>query len=85
MSDPHTKEHLDPISTAQSTTSKTNQQALDKVQNQALHLITGVMQSTPITEMKRLRSSTSRSKEGRQDSDAGMPWKPGRRVSLKTG
>ena len=32
----------------------TNQQALDKVQNQALHLITGAMRSTPITEMETL-------------------------------
>ena len=46
--------HLEYGSTAWSTTAKTNQQALDKVQNQALLLITGAMRSTPITEMERL-------------------------------
>ena len=46
--------HLEYGSTAWSTTAKTNQQALDKVQNQALRLITGAMRSTPITEMERL-------------------------------
>ena len=45
--------HLEYGSTAWSTTAKTNQQALDKVQNQALRLITE-MRSTPITEMERL-------------------------------
>ena len=43
--------HLEYGSTAWSTTAKTNQQALDKVQNQALGLITG---SKSITEMERL-------------------------------
>ena len=46
--------HLEYGSTAWSTTAKTNQQALDKVQNQALRLITGAMRSTPIIEMERL-------------------------------
>ena len=46
--------HLEYGSTAWSTTAKTNQQALDKVQNQALRLITGAMRSTPITKMERL-------------------------------
>ena len=46
--------HLEYGSTAWSTTAKTNQQALDKVQNHALRLITGAMRSTPITEMDRL-------------------------------
>ena len=46
--------HLEYGSTVWSTTAKTNQQALDKVQNQALRLITGAMRSTPITEMERL-------------------------------
>ena len=46
--------HLGYGSTAWSTTAKTNRQALDKVQNQALRLITGAMRSTPITEMERL-------------------------------
>ena len=45
--------HLEYGSTAWSTTAKTNQQALDKVQNQALRLITE-MRSTPIAEMERL-------------------------------
>ena len=44
--------HLEYGSTAWSTTAKTDQQALDKVQNQALRLITGAMRSTPITEME---------------------------------
>ena len=43
--------HLEFGSTAWSTTAKTNQQALEKVQNQALRLIAGAMRSTPITEM----------------------------------
>ena len=46
--------HFEYGSSAWSTTAKTNQQALDKVQNQALRLITGAMRSTPITEMERL-------------------------------
>ena len=46
--------HLEYGSSAWSTTAKTNQQALDKVQNQALRLITGGIRSTPITEMERL-------------------------------
>ena len=46
--------HLEYGSSAWSTTAKTNQQALDKVQYQALRLITGAMRSTPITEMERL-------------------------------
>ena len=46
--------HLEYGSSAWSTTAKINQQALDKVQNQALRLITGAMRSTPIAEMERL-------------------------------
>ena len=46
--------HLEYGCTAWSTTVKTNQQALDKVQNQALRLLTGAMRSTLITEMERL-------------------------------
>ena len=46
--------HLKYGSSVWSTTAKTNQQALDKVQNQALRLTTGAMRSTPITEMERL-------------------------------
>ncbi|XP_060577697.1 uncharacterized protein LOC132734852 [Ruditapes philippinarum] len=37
-----------------STTAKTNQQALDKVQNQALRIITGATKSTPIAFMEKL-------------------------------
>ncbi len=36
------------------TTAKTNQQALDKVQNQALRIITGATKSTPIAFMEKL-------------------------------
>ena len=46
--------HLEYGSRAWSTTAKTNQQAFDNVQNQALRLITGAMRSTPITEIERL-------------------------------
>ena len=42
--------HLEYDSTAWSTTAKVNQQALDKVQNQALRLVTGAMMFTPIIE-----------------------------------
>lgn len=37
-----------------STTAKTNQQALDKVQNQALRIMTGATKSTPIAFMEKL-------------------------------
>ena len=43
---------LEYSSTAWSTTAKTNQQSLDKIQNQALRIITGSMQSTPFTFME---------------------------------
>ena len=46
--------HLEYNSTAWSTTAKTNQQALDKVQNQALRIITGATKSTPISFMEKL-------------------------------
>ena len=46
--------HLEYASSAWSTTAKTNQQVLDKVQNQALRLITGAMRSTPIKTMEQL-------------------------------
>ena len=39
---------LEYSSTVWSTTAKTNQQSLDKIQNQALRIITGAMKSTPI-------------------------------------
>ena len=42
---------LEYSSTAWSTTANTNQQFLDKIQNQALRIITGAMKSTPITFM----------------------------------
>ena len=40
---------LEYSSTAWSTTAKTNKQSLDKIQNQALRIITGAMKSTAIT------------------------------------
>ena len=43
---------LEYSSTARSTTTKTNQQSLDKIQNQALHIITGAKKSTPNTFME---------------------------------
>ena len=46
--------HLEYGSTAWSTCAKTTQQALDKVQNQALRIITGAMRSTPIKAMEQL-------------------------------
>ena len=46
--------HLEYGSTAWSTCAKTTQLALDKVQNQALRIITGAMRSTPIKEMEKL-------------------------------
>ncbi|KAK7101835.1 hypothetical protein V1264_020159 [Littorina saxatilis] len=46
--------HLEYGSTAWSTSAKTNLQTLDRVQNQALRLITGAMKSTPIKEMEKL-------------------------------
>ena len=46
--------HLEYGSTAWSATANTNQLDPDRVQNQALRLITGAMRSTPITEMERL-------------------------------
>ncbi|XP_041374190.1 uncharacterized protein LOC121387231 [Gigantopelta aegis] len=45
--------HLEYGSSAWSTTAETNQQALDKVQNQALRIITGSMKSTPIKDMEK--------------------------------
>jgi ribonuclease HI/endonuclease/exonuclease/phosphatase family metal-dependent hydrolase len=46
--------HLEYGAPAWSTTAKTNQQVLDKVQNQALRIITGGMRSTPIKTMETL-------------------------------
>ena len=43
---------LEYSSPAWSTTAKTNQQSLDKIQNQALRIISGAMKSTPITFME---------------------------------
>ena len=48
--------HLEYGSTAWSTTAKTHQQTLDKVQNQALRIITGSMRSTPIKAMEETAS-----------------------------
>jgi ribonuclease HI len=44
--------HLEYGSSAWSTTAKTHQQSLDRVQNQALRIITGSMRSTPIKAME---------------------------------
>jgi ribonuclease HI len=46
--------HLEYGAPAWSTASKTNHQALDKVQNQALRIMTGAMRSTPIKTMENL-------------------------------
>ena len=46
--------HLEYGSTAWATASKTNLQSLDRVQNQALRLITGSMRSTPIQAMEKV-------------------------------
>ena len=45
--------HLEYGSTAWSTAAKTNLSKLDKVQNQALRIMTGAMKSTPIQEMEK--------------------------------
>jgi hypothetical protein len=54
------------------TTAKTNQHTLDKVQNQALCIITGATKSTPIAFMKKCHRYTAptEKKEG-QDSPSG--------------
>ena len=44
--------HLEYGATAWSTAAKTNLQSIDKVQNQALRIITGAMKSTPIAAME---------------------------------
>ena len=44
--------HLEYGSTAWSTATKTSLQTVDKVQNQALRIITGAMKSTPIAAME---------------------------------
>ena len=44
--------HLEYGATAWSTAAKTNIQSIDKVQNQALRIITGSMKSTPIVAME---------------------------------
>ncbi|KAK7109286.1 hypothetical protein V1264_013353 [Littorina saxatilis] len=44
--------HLEYGSTAWSTAAKTHQQTMDRVQNQALRIITGSMRSTPIKTME---------------------------------
>jgi ribonuclease HI len=48
--------HLEYGSPAWMTTSNTNQSVLDKVQNQALRVITGAMKSTPVKAMEQLTS-----------------------------
>ena len=53
--------HLVNSPTAGSTTAKINQQDHDKVQNQALHLITGAMWSIPITKMEKLTGAQPQS------------------------
>ena len=45
---------LEYSSTAWSTTAKTNQHSLDKIQNQALRIITGAMKYTPIIFMEQI-------------------------------
>ena len=51
-SDSSVRPVLEYSSTAWSTTANTNQQSLDKIQKQALRIITGAMKSTPITFME---------------------------------
>ncbi|KAK7112559.1 hypothetical protein V1264_011998 [Littorina saxatilis] len=46
--------HLEYGSSSWATAAKTHQQALDKVQNQALRTITGAMKSTPIQKMEQV-------------------------------
>ena len=46
--------HLEYGSSSWATAAKTHQQALDKVQNQALRIITGAMKSTPIQKMEQV-------------------------------
>ena len=46
--------HLEYGSTAWSTATKTNLNALDRVQNQALSIITGAMKSTSIVQMEKI-------------------------------
>ena len=58
--------HLEYGSSAWSTASKTNLQSLDRVQNQALRLITGSMRSTPIQAMEKV--AAIQSLEQRRDS-----------------
>ena len=86
--------HLEYSSTAWSTTAKTNQQALDKVKNQALRLITGSMRSTPITEIRGWQESNLLVNGGmprtwcRQKSSSAwqtIPWKPGWKISPRIG
>ena len=48
------KPHLEYGTTTWSTCVKTTQQAMDKVQNQALYIINDVIRSTPIKTMKQL-------------------------------
>uniref|UniRef100_A0A0B7BRW2 Uncharacterized protein n=1 Tax=Arion vulgaris TaxID=1028688 RepID=A0A0B7BRW2_9EUPU len=47
------KYYLEFGSTAWATAANTHLQTLDRVQNQALRIITGAMKSTPITEMQK--------------------------------
>lgn len=46
--------HLEYGSSAWFTAAKSHDQALDKVQNQALRIITGAMKSTPIVRMEKI-------------------------------
>ena len=46
--------HLEYGTAAWSSTSKYTLQSVDKVQNQALRLITGAMKTTPISEMEKM-------------------------------
>ena len=58
--------HLEYGSSAWSTAAKSHQQKLDRVQNQALRIITGAMRSTPIDKMEHLTGIVPLSK--RRDS-----------------
>ena len=78
--------HLDYSSTTWSTTAKTKQRGPDKVQNWALRLITGAMQSTPITEMNRLTGvqPLSQSRDAKILTQAGkFRWLPNHPVKSR--
>ena len=81
--------HLEYGSTAWSTTAKTNQQVLDKVQNQALRITTGSMKSTPIKAMEKtaaVRGEMPKSWSRQRKSKACqiIQWKKGSMVRQRT-